>query len=170
MNLFLRSFSSLPLNYSRRVVVSHKWKYVHKVLVNNLFKIAQEKVWLGELTVPPWPWKLLTWDVKQQNKQTNKLFTRVVFHVFVVCWYFFFQIQLFRKNISGIPSVSNSLDPDQFKSGLVWIQIVTSCQSYRQTALVDKELISIQLNHFIVSLPELKLVLMNLRLKELPSI
>ena len=28
-------------------------QYVHKVLVNCLFKLAQEKVWLGELTVPP---------------------------------------------------------------------------------------------------------------------
>ena len=28
-------------------------KYVHEVLVNSLFKLAQEKVWLGELTVPP---------------------------------------------------------------------------------------------------------------------
>ena len=26
---------------------------VHEVLVNCLFKLAQEKVWLGELTVPP---------------------------------------------------------------------------------------------------------------------
>ena len=26
-------------------------KYVHKLLVNRLFKPAQEKVWLGELTV-----------------------------------------------------------------------------------------------------------------------
>ena len=26
---------------------------VHKLLVNCLFKLAQEKVWLGELTVPP---------------------------------------------------------------------------------------------------------------------
>ena len=41
----------LPLNNSRRVVVSYKQKYVHKVLVNCLFKLAQEKVWLGELTV-----------------------------------------------------------------------------------------------------------------------
>ena len=41
--------------------------YVHKLLVNRLFEPAQEKVWLGELTVPPWP-QLLTWDVKQQNK------------------------------------------------------------------------------------------------------
>ena len=30
-------------------------KYVHEVLVNCLFKLAQEKVWLGELTVPQWP-------------------------------------------------------------------------------------------------------------------
>ena len=27
-------------------------KYVHKLLVNRLFKPAQEKVWLSELTVP----------------------------------------------------------------------------------------------------------------------
>ena len=32
--------------------VSYKRKYVHKLLVNRLFKPAQEKVWLGELTVP----------------------------------------------------------------------------------------------------------------------
>ena len=50
--IILRSFSSLPLNQSRRVVVSYKRKYVHKVLANRLFKLAQEKVWLGELTFP----------------------------------------------------------------------------------------------------------------------
>ena len=44
MNYFLRSFSSLPLNHSRRVVVSCKRKYVLEVLVNGLFKLAQEKV------------------------------------------------------------------------------------------------------------------------------
>ena len=49
MKQFLRSFSSLLLNYSRRVAVSYKRKYVHEVLVNCLFKLAQEKVWLGEL-------------------------------------------------------------------------------------------------------------------------
>ena len=43
---------SLPLNHSRRVVVSYKQKCVHEVLVNCLFQLAQEKVWLGELTVP----------------------------------------------------------------------------------------------------------------------
>ena len=42
----------LRLIHSRRVVVSYKRKYVHKLLVNRLFKPAQEKVWLGELTVP----------------------------------------------------------------------------------------------------------------------
>ena len=51
MKSFLRSFSSLLLNHSRRVVVNYKQKYVHKVLVNCLFKLVQEKVWLGELTV-----------------------------------------------------------------------------------------------------------------------
>ena len=35
---------------SRRVV-SYKRKYVHKILVNRLFKLARGKVWLGELTV-----------------------------------------------------------------------------------------------------------------------
>ena len=43
------SFSSLLLNHPRRVVVSYKYE----VLVNCLFKLAQEKVWLGELAVPP---------------------------------------------------------------------------------------------------------------------
>ena len=45
----------LPLIHSRRVVVSYKRKYVHELLVNRLFKPAQEKVWLGELTVPQKP-------------------------------------------------------------------------------------------------------------------
>ena len=49
------NFSSLPLIHSRRVVVSYKRKYVHKLMVNRLFKPVQEKVWLGELTVPQWP-------------------------------------------------------------------------------------------------------------------
>ena len=42
----------LPSGYSRRVAVSYKRKYVHEVLVNCLVKLAQEKVWLGELIVP----------------------------------------------------------------------------------------------------------------------
>ena len=55
MKWFLRSCSYLLLIHSRRVVVSYKRKYVHELLVNRLFKPAQEKVWLGELTVPQWP-------------------------------------------------------------------------------------------------------------------
>ena len=37
---FLRSFSSLRLNRSRRIVVSYKGKVVLEVLVNCLFKLA----------------------------------------------------------------------------------------------------------------------------------
>ena len=40
MKHFLRAVSSLPLNQSRRVVVSYKRKYVHEVLINRLFKLA----------------------------------------------------------------------------------------------------------------------------------
>ena len=49
MKKFLAIF--FPSSDSRRAVVSYKQKYVHKVLVNHLVKLAQEKVWLGELTV-----------------------------------------------------------------------------------------------------------------------
>ena len=35
------------------VSYERKYMYVHEVLVNYLFKLAQEKLWLGELTVPP---------------------------------------------------------------------------------------------------------------------
>ena len=41
------------LDHSRRVVVNYSRKYVHVVLVNCLSKLALDKVWLGELTVPP---------------------------------------------------------------------------------------------------------------------
>ena len=62
--------SSLPLIHSRKVVVSYKRKYVHELLVKRLFKLVQEKVWIGELTIPMTI--AIDWDVKQQNKQTNK--------------------------------------------------------------------------------------------------
>ena len=39
MKYSLRSFTSLPLNHSRRVVGSYKRKYVHEVLVNCLLKL-----------------------------------------------------------------------------------------------------------------------------------
>ena len=45
----------LPSPVSRRAVVGYKRKYVHEVLVNCLVKLAQEKVWLGELTIPTSP-------------------------------------------------------------------------------------------------------------------
>ena len=44
-----RSQTFLEINHeiidSRRVVVSYKQKCVHKVLVNRLVKLAQEKLW-----------------------------------------------------------------------------------------------------------------------------
>ena len=40
-----------PSPGSRRAVDSYKRKYVHKVLVNCLVKLAQEKVCLGEMTI-----------------------------------------------------------------------------------------------------------------------
>ena len=46
---------SPPTTVSRRVVVSYKRKYVQEVLVNQLLKLAQEKVWLSELTISTWP-------------------------------------------------------------------------------------------------------------------
>ena len=45
--------SAESFNMFKGAVVSYKRKYVHEVLVNCLFKLAQEKVWLGELTVLP---------------------------------------------------------------------------------------------------------------------
>ena len=42
----------LPSAESKRVVVSYKQKHVQEVLVNRLVKLAQEKVWLSELTIP----------------------------------------------------------------------------------------------------------------------
>ena len=64
----------LLLIYSRRVVVSYKRKYVHKLLVNRLLKPAQEK------SVVKWtdrPAMTIAVDMgrkanKQTNKQTNK--------------------------------------------------------------------------------------------------
>ena len=44
------SSHSPPSTDPKRVVVSYKRKYVHKVLVNRLVKLVQEKAWLGELT------------------------------------------------------------------------------------------------------------------------
>ena len=43
---------------------------MHEVLVNRLFKLAQEKVWLGELTVPVMT-IAVDWDVQQQQKKNT---------------------------------------------------------------------------------------------------
>ena len=61
----------LPSADSRRVVVSYKRKYVHKVLVNELVKLVEEKsVVRGtdrlNMTIA------VGWEVKHQSKQTNK--------------------------------------------------------------------------------------------------
>ena len=41
---------------------------MNESLVKRLFKLVQEKVWIGELTIPMTI--AADWDVKQQNKQT----------------------------------------------------------------------------------------------------
>ena len=43
--------SMAPLIQEGFLSINCKQKYVHEVLVNGLVKLAQEKVWLGELTV-----------------------------------------------------------------------------------------------------------------------
>ena len=53
MKEFLCLFSFCPLDHSTRVVVTYKGEYMHKVLVNRSFKLAQENVWLSELSVLP---------------------------------------------------------------------------------------------------------------------
>ena len=76
---FLPSFS-LPLNHLRRVVVSYKRKIVHEVLVNRLFKLAQEKVCRVRWTDHPTMTIAVDWDVKQQYKQTNRRQSAEMWH------------------------------------------------------------------------------------------
>ena len=70
MKIFQWSFSSLPLIHSRKVVVSYKQKCVQvcESMVNHLNKLAQEKVWLGELTVPH---DHSCWLERKATKQTK---------------------------------------------------------------------------------------------------
>ena len=61
---------SPPSADSRRVDVSYKWKYVHKVLVNHLVKLAHEKSlvwWTGHLDMTI----TVVWVVKPQTKQNK---------------------------------------------------------------------------------------------------
>ena len=61
----------LPSADSRRIVVSYKWKYVHKVLANCLVKLAQEKR-VFRWTDHPDMTIAVDWQVKNWTKQTNK--------------------------------------------------------------------------------------------------
>ena len=63
----------VPSADSRRVVVCYKRKYVHEVLVNHLIKLAQENVYLGELTVPTLTG---TYSIKS-NKLSNSILKNV---------------------------------------------------------------------------------------------
>ena len=79
MGYFLRSFSYAD---SRRVVVSYKGNYVHKVLVNREVKPAQEKVWIA--------FRIARHDHHScwlGRKSSNKTKLFAAFY-FVVCWFF----------------------------------------------------------------------------------
>ena len=52
---------------SRSAVISYKRKYVHEVLVNRLVNVAQEKLWLGDLTV------LLMLSIKETNSNLTHI-------------------------------------------------------------------------------------------------
>ena len=62
----------LPSADSRRVVVSYKRKYVHKVLVNSLVKLAHEKS-VVKWTDRPNMTLAVDWDVKHQTKETEPI-------------------------------------------------------------------------------------------------
>ena len=57
----------LPLIQEGLIVVSYKQSYAHKILVNHLVKLAQEKMWLGKLTIA------VDRDVKNQTKPKSAL-------------------------------------------------------------------------------------------------
>ena len=83
-------------------------------------------------------WHTFCQSVKPGVFQTKNTFR--VLRVFFCCLLIFFHDQLFKKILSGIPSVSNSLDSDQARRfvGLIWIQNV--CQGYQQITPVGKVL------------------------------
>ena len=61
----------LPSTDSRRDVVSYKRKYVHKVLVNCLVNLAQEKS-MVRWTDHPDMTIAVDWDIKNQTKPNQK--------------------------------------------------------------------------------------------------
>ena len=44
---------------------------MHKVMVNRLVKLAQEKVWLGDVTDQSDMTITVDWDLKNQTKQAD---------------------------------------------------------------------------------------------------
>ena len=60
---------SPPLIHSRRVTVSYNQKYVHEVLVNHLFLLAQEKSVVRWIDCPDMTLAVY-WDIKQQTSKT----------------------------------------------------------------------------------------------------
>ena len=62
---------------------------------------------------------------------------RVILHAFCHLL-IFFNITFFKKK-SGIPSVSNSLDPDQAQYLLGLIRIQAVCKGYQQPTLVGNK-------------------------------
>ena len=71
----------LPTTDSRRVFVSYKRKYVHKVLVNSLVKLAKEKS-VVRLTDRPDMTIAVDWDVKNQTK-TKEINMKLTFVLFI---------------------------------------------------------------------------------------
>ena len=66
---------------SRRVVVS----YVHKVLVNSLVKLAQEKVWRGELAVSTWDVKPQIWNYGPKHIKLTTVEIWMVYFTYILC-------------------------------------------------------------------------------------
>ena len=75
----------LPSADSRRVVVSYKRKYVHKVLVNRSVKLAQEKS-VVRWTDHPNMTIAVDWDVKNQNQTKTFIILTLEYHLSFL-WY-----------------------------------------------------------------------------------
>ena len=63
--------TSLPLNHSRRIVVSYMRKYVHEVLVNCLLKLAQENSVVRRTGRPAMTIAVDLGDVNKTNKPSQ---------------------------------------------------------------------------------------------------
>ena len=65
---------------------------------------------------------------------------------------FFFKITFFKKILSGLPPVSNSLDPvmSGILSGLIWVQTV--CKGYQQMTQVGRVILLMTSDYLVTSL------------------